>query len=285
VTELDLDAYLARIGHAGSRAPTLETLAAIHAGHVATIPFENLDPLLGRPVRLDSASLQAKLVHGGRGGYCYEHNLLLADALLQLGFSLRHLAARVMWGVDEGIVRPRTHMLLMVEIDRTRFIADVGFGGMTLPAPLRLDEAQPQSTPHGRFRLVPQAEDFILQAAFDDGWRPLYRFDLQPQQRVDYELSSWYLCHHPDSFFRQSLMAARIGTEGRQALLDNRLSLYPPAGMAQTRLLDSAAGLRETLETRFGIDLRGLEAIEPLLRRLASSQPDTKSTHGAILRS
>jgi N-hydroxyarylamine O-acetyltransferase len=270
MTALDLDAYLARIGHAGSRAPTLETLTALHAAHVASIPFENLDPLLGRPVRLDSASLQAKLVHGGRGGYCYEHNLLLADALQQLGFKLRHLAARVTWGVDEGIVRPRTHMLLMVEIDRQRFIADVGFGGMTLDAPLRLDEAQPQSTPHGRFRLAPQDEDFILQAAVDDGWRPLYRFDLQAQQRVDYELSSWYLCHHPDSFFRQSLTAARIGPEGRQALLDNRLSLYPPAGEARISLIDTAAGLRATLETRFGIDSRGLDGIESLLQRLAS---------------
>ena len=77
--QLDLDAYLKRIGYTGDGRPTLATLQAIHLRHATAIPFENLTPLLHQPVRLDLASLQHKLIQSGRGGYCFEQNLLLLD--------------------------------------------------------------------------------------------------------------------------------------------------------------------------------------------------------------
>ncbi len=89
--------------------------------------------LLGRPVRIDLASVQRKLVAGGRGGYCYEHNLLFRSVLEVLGF--RSYAGRVLWGRDGTSMPPRTHMMLLVELDHMRYLADVGFGGMTLSAP------------------------------------------------------------------------------------------------------------------------------------------------------
>src|SRR3954447_6785751 len=82
-----LDGYLARIGYAGPRDATLTTLQAIVWHHVTTIPFENLDPFLGRPVLLDPDAVHAKLVDGGRGGYCFEQNGLLRTNLERLGFS------------------------------------------------------------------------------------------------------------------------------------------------------------------------------------------------------
>src|SRR5258706_15142470 len=91
---LDLDAYLSRIGHRGVHEPTLATLQALHLAHATHIPFENLDILLGRPIRIDLASLQAKLVFGGRGGYCFEQNTLFAAVLQELGFDVTLLAAR-----------------------------------------------------------------------------------------------------------------------------------------------------------------------------------------------
>ena len=84
VDDFDLDAYLRRIGHAGPRSATFETLAALHQAHTAALPFENLDPLLGVPVALDIASLQRKLVQRLRGGWCHEHNLLFGRALRAL---------------------------------------------------------------------------------------------------------------------------------------------------------------------------------------------------------
>jgi N-hydroxyarylamine O-acetyltransferase len=84
---LDLDAYLARIGHDGDRRPTLDVLRALHRAHACAIPFENLDPFLHRPVPIDLPSVTAKLLSGTRGGYCFEQNLLFMEALRALGFA------------------------------------------------------------------------------------------------------------------------------------------------------------------------------------------------------
>src|SRR5262249_26883142 len=125
----DLDAYLARIGYAGPRAPTAEGLHDVHAAHALAIPFENLDILLGRGVSLDPARLAAKLVDARRGGYCFEHNSLIAAALRELGFIVEILGARVRMGPPRPNLPPRTHCLLRVTIDGAPWLADVGFGG------------------------------------------------------------------------------------------------------------------------------------------------------------
>jgi arylamine N-acetyltransferase len=113
---IDLDAYLRRIGYVGGREATLDTLAALHLHHARTIAFENLDPLLGRPIALDAASLERKLIHDGRGGYCYEQNLLFGHVLRALGFQVTGLAARVLWTyyADDAITA-RSHQLLRVQ--------------------------------------------------------------------------------------------------------------------------------------------------------------------------
>src|ERR1700754_3662073 len=94
IEKLDLDAYLGRIGYGGPRTPTVETLRAVHRAHAYSIPFGNLDVVLGWGVLIDLESLQDKLVTGGRGGYCHEHNLLSAAALERLGFSVTRRLAR-----------------------------------------------------------------------------------------------------------------------------------------------------------------------------------------------
>src|SRR5438552_5613549 len=129
-TGFALDAYLARIGYTGPREPTPAVLEAVHLAHATHIPFENLDIQLGRPILLDLASLQAKLVHGRRGGYCFEQNTLFAAALEQLGFRVTRLAARVRIGATR--LSPRTHMTLKVDVDEGSWLADVGFGGAGL---------------------------------------------------------------------------------------------------------------------------------------------------------
>ena len=130
-SQLDLDGYFRRIGHVGATEPTLSTLAALQAQHALQIPFENLDPLLGRSVRLDAASLQEKLVRQGRGGYCFEHNTLLRMVLEALGFAVTVYAARVLYRRALESVPPRTHMLLRAELPEGSFLVDVGFGGCT----------------------------------------------------------------------------------------------------------------------------------------------------------
>ena len=91
---IDLDLYFQRIGYTGGRSPTLQVLRALQRAHPAVIPFESLDPLLGRPVRLDTASLEAKLLRGGRGGYCFENNGVFWRVLEGIGFRVTPLSAR-----------------------------------------------------------------------------------------------------------------------------------------------------------------------------------------------
>src|SRR5258708_29770114 len=131
----DLDAYFRRIAYRGPPAATLATLQALHALHAESIPFENLSPLLGESVRLDPASLEAKLVRGGRGGWCFEHNLLFSHVLLALGFDVTRLAARVRWNVPAGPVPARTHMLLRVRLRQGRYHAGVAFRRLTRTPP------------------------------------------------------------------------------------------------------------------------------------------------------
>ncbi len=115
----DLDAYLDRLGYAGPHTPSLDTLEALHALHPAAIPFENLNPLLRWPVALDAESLQAKMVAGGRGGWCFEQNTLFRHALQSLGFSVSSLGARVIWNTPpDSPIGPRSHMLLLVDLAR-----------------------------------------------------------------------------------------------------------------------------------------------------------------------
>src|ERR1700746_504244 len=127
--EFQLDNYLARIGYEGPLEPTYKTLAALQTAHLDAIPFEGIDPLLGRPVKLDLASVQAKLVDSRRGGYCFEQNTLFKAALEALGSRVRGFGARVGWmSPPDSPLGPRVHMLLRVDLPEGPHLADVGFG-------------------------------------------------------------------------------------------------------------------------------------------------------------
>src|SRR5262245_42213718 len=158
----DLDAYLARTGYTGGLAPTRDTLERLHLAHATHVPFENLDILLSRPIRLDLDGLQAKLVRDRRGGYCFEQNTLFAAALERIGFRVTRLAARVRWGATR--VLPRTHMLLEVDVQGEPWLADVGFGGEGLLKPLPLAPGQPVRHYDQTYCLTAEAGLWVLQA-------------------------------------------------------------------------------------------------------------------------
>lgn len=268
--EFDLGAYFERIGYDGAAVPRLDTLREIHRLHPQQIAFENLNPLMHWPVPLDIRSLQQKLVTQRRGGYCYEHNLLLKHALERIGFRVAGLAARVLMNLPEDAIRPRTHMLLQVDIEDEIWIADVGFGGMTLTAPLRLVEHVPQATAHEPFRLTRLGSDYALQTEVRSEWRTLYRFDLQAQVLPDYELASWYLSNHPESHFVRSLIAARTQPQRRYALRNNELAIHELNGETVRRSLTSAAALREALSETLGIALPKSVQLDAKLAQIVS---------------
>jgi N-hydroxyarylamine O-acetyltransferase len=272
----DLDAYLHRVGYAGPHTATLDTLEALHALHPAAIPFENLNPLVGWPVGLDVDSLQSKMVAGGRGGWCFEHNTLFRKALEALGFSVHSLAARVVWNTPpDSPVGARNHMLLRVDLDGLPYLADVGFGGNVLTAPLRLEPHIAQTTPHEPHRLLPLENGLILEASLNGEWNPFYRFTLEPQFPSDYEVSNWYLCHHPGSFFRQLLICARVKPEGRYALRNTALAIHGKNG-TEKRTLPDASALRLCLEQDFGLRLPDSPELNAALDRVSTPVPAAK---------
>lgn len=254
-TTLDLDAYFKRIGYDGPRAPTLDTLKAIHYAQAVSIPFENLDVLAKRPILLDLASLQKKLVTEKRGGYCFEVNGLFAAVLRELGFDVTTLIGRVRWMAPEEVDTARSHMLMRVELPEGPFLADVGFGGLTMTGPIRFETDIEQETPHEPRRLLEHEGGFELQAKIGDGWVPVYRFTLEPHRRTDYEVASWYTSTHPSSIFVQFLIAGRP-QEGKWFSLFNReFKIRGLDGKAETRVLDSADEIAEVLDRYFGIAL------------------------------
>jgi N-hydroxyarylamine O-acetyltransferase len=270
---VDLDRYFARVGFSGSASPSVETLRRLHALHTAAIPFENLAAFLGEPISLDPAALQAKLLTPGRGGWCFEHNMLFSLVLEALGLRVTRLAARVRWNVPPEVVTARSHMLMRVEVEGGEYIADVGFGGLTLTAPLRLEPDVEQATPHEPHRLARAGNGYRLEACIAGEWQVLYLFDLQEQLPVDYEVSNWYLAHHPRSQFVNGIIAARAAPEGRHALRNTRYSVYRSGGETERRHLSTVDEFRRVLEAAFHIRVPETPVFEERLATLIAAHP------------
>jgi len=253
---IDLDAYFARIGYRGARAPSLGVLRAIHAAHAGAIAFENLDPLMRIPVRIDGQSIQQKLIRAGRGGYCYELNGLLARALRAIVFEVTGLSARALFGHAPGST-PRTHMLLRVETEEGPHIADTGFGSRTLSTPLRLEGRSEQQTPHGLYRLRRGNVYWEEQAHIDGEWKSLYRFTLEEQAPQDYEVCNWYHSTNPNSYFTTRLMVSRFDGERRLGLFNNQFSTHHPDGRTERRMLSGPNEIADVLERNFRMVLPG----------------------------
>lgn len=250
--EVDLDAYFARIGYRGAVFVSPQSLAALHFAHATHIPFENLDVLLGVPVRLDAGALQDKLVSAHRGGYCFEQNTLFAMVLRQLGFSMTMLAARVRFGTDRLL--PRTHMLLRVHFDEGDCLADVGFGGWGLLEPLPFVFAEPCRQGVWHYRLQHDGRLAVLQSLQNGRWLDLYAFSDEPQHAVDYGVANYYVSTHPDSRFTSTLTAQRVDRDVRYVLRNRELTI-DRASASEVCLLDSDKSLIGTLESLFGLCL------------------------------
>lgn len=244
---VDLDAYFARIGYAGPHAATFEVLSSLHAAHVAAIPFENLDVLLGRGIRLDLESIQQKLVRDRRGGYCFEHNRLFTEVLLALGFRVTTLAARVLWNVPNPAAMPRTHMTLLVDCGGGPYIADVGFGGVALTDPIPFHATKTAATR----RIFPIGQEYFHQVWRNEAWADVYRFTLEPHGPADYELANWFTSTHPASRFRQNLIVARAGQGRHRALLNRELTIRHADGRVEKRSVDTPQELLTLLADEF----------------------------------
>ena len=260
-TDLDLRKYFSRIGYDGPIDADLSTLSMLQAKHISTIPFEGIDPLLKRPVKLDLASLQAKLVDQRRGGYCFEQNILFKAVLDTVGFATTGLTARVRWmSPPESELGPREHMLIRVDLPEGPYLVDVGFGACLLDAPLKLQSGFEQKTAMGTFILSESNGQYTLSARQPSGFRVAYVFDLHPQIQADYELGSWYTSTSPSVPFASLLIMERLAADKRYKLINTNLVIEGRDGeVLEQRALTDLASFVKVLDDLFGVDL-GVDA-------------------------
>lgn len=254
-------AYAARIGYSGPLAPTRETFVALHRAQAYSIPFENLDIHLGRPIGLDADSLARKLLAGQRGGYCYELNGLFGQVLRQLGFAVTNLVGRNL--IAGPPLRPRAHQLLLVQVEGQPWVADLGFGGNTLlePIPLLVGPKHRMGFDTYRLQAAPQ-HNYHLQLLMDGQWQSLYTFTLDEAQPSDYQMMSYFYSNSPDSPFRQQRICARATPEYRATLLDRELKIRRPDGGSTTTVLADDAAYVVALHQYFGLTLTESQAAQ-----------------------
>lgn len=248
-----IDAYLKRIGYTGSLTVSIETLRGLHSAHVFHIPFENLDIHLGKPISLEPDAIFEKLVYNRRGGYCYEMNGLFSAVLLALGFDLTRLQGRIMFGSNE--VRPRSHQISLIRLDGQQWIADVGYGGRGLLAPILLTPNVAVQQYTETFRLT---EDpfygYVLQSLIEGAWQNLVGFNLEPQHPVDYRFPNYWNSTSPDSKFVQHRTVAMPTPEGRKILSDMELKIRH-YDQVMTRQLTDMDEYRQALADPFGLTI------------------------------
>jgi len=271
----DRDAWLARIGYLGPHIPTLETLQTVISAHSRAISYESIDVLLDRPPKLDLATLQRKMIAGGRGGYCFEQNMLFRGGLRSLGFKVTSLQARVVRGLEIDAPRPMLHMVLRVEIPEGQFLADVGFGNLAPTAALRLVTHVEQDTPHEVMRFIAMGEELTLQSKLGDRWEHIYRVVPLPRFDAEYEICNWFTSTHPHSPYLNNLIAARPGpNKTRLTLFNTRFNVRHASGEVERRILQDEADYRRVLREDFGITLSDAEL------RAALAHVERRGTRG-----
>jgi N-hydroxyarylamine O-acetyltransferase len=255
--------YFDRVRYTDAPGPHIDCLSALHLLHPQQIPFENIDQITGQPGSLDLSVIIEKLVCKARGGWCYEQNQLFGAVLEQIGFTVEGRLARVMWNRPLGAVAPPLHFVLAVSWPGSgSYLADVGFGGLTLTAPIRLDADGVQPTPHEDFRVRREGDDHVVEAHVSREWKPLYKVGQAKVEICDLAVCDFFHRNSKEAPFARSLAVARVVGQERRTLHNHRLKLYADA---RERCL--AVGEREllvTLKAQFGIALEPDEAADLL---------------------
>lgn len=265
-----LSCYLERIGLAVAPPADASGIARLQEAHRQSIAFENLDVMLGRAIRIDSESVFDKLVSRGRG-YCFEHNRLLADMLAALGLESRPLLARVRLGAEPDRTPPRTHVLLLLALEGSRWIADAGFGGSYVP-PMPLEDGATVVTGDGashRLRrngdsgtlagewLIERAAPDLAEETRSDGdehWKPQYSFELAEVAPDDLEQANHWTSTRPGTRLTSLHVVSIALPNGFAALNDRQLSISGQ-GISQVREIANAADYDRALREVFDLAL------------------------------
>ena len=255
----DLDVYLPRIGWHGELRPDLATLAGLLDAHMSRIPFENLDVLLGRGVRLDLDSVQRKLVAARRGGYCFEHCTLFAAALETIGFEPMRHTARVVVAAPRR-ESPRTHMFLTVPVAGGVFVVDPGFGTLAPRVPVPLREGVQVSAQTQTHWMARDGDLWVLRTQTLDNVVDCWVSAVEDDNLVDFEVGNHFTATHPSSSFVNRIMLRALTGDGRVSVMNRDVTIRRGAESRTLQLPDRAA-LRALLAEHFGFDLPEVESM------------------------
>jgi N-hydroxyarylamine O-acetyltransferase len=267
--QLDLDAYLARIG-ASPAPPSRAALDALHEAHVRSFTFDNIDVLLDQHpgVRLDA--VQEKFVGRGRGGYCFEHMVLFSAALERLGYDVERRLGRV----GDPSAAPRTHCVVVVTVDGDRVLADPGFG-MSVLRPIPLGDGSEDGFGGWRYRLrsvpVGSGRGWALERWRDEHWELMHTHDELPVHPVDLAVGHHFTSTYPSIHFRQMLMLTRHLDDRHVALTHETVTVRRPGTPTEHRALRDGE-LPDWLD-ELAVPLTADEraALDDRVRRLSSS--------------
>lgn len=266
-----LEKYLKTIGFSDIPGVDLKTLTSLHELHTKRFPFENITPFLHEEVKLDDQSLEEKFLSSGRGGYCFEQNNLFRRALVEIGFNVTGLGARVLWNQPEDLITRRSHMLLIVDCAGEKYLCDVGFGGLTLTTPIKFQVGLEQKTSHENFRIGRLDSDLKLEALVGEVWKTLYRFDEQVNHLIDYEVANYYLYTNPSSIFRNNLIVAMPYDGGRYAFNNDTFTIYENGSVKEKITLNSVEEVMNVLSSTFLIRLPQLPLLKARISELLHS--------------
>jgi len=233
--QLDLDAYLGRVGVSASP-PSREALDALHEAHVRAFTFDNIDVLLDQHPGVALDVVQAKFVGRGRGGYCFEHGVLFAAALERLGYDVERRLGRV----GDPALAPRTHCVVLVTLDGERLLADPGFG-MSVLRPIRLEDGAEEDHGGWRYRLrsvpVGTGRGWALERWRDGDWELMHTHDELPVRPVDLAVGHHFTSTFPTIHFRNMLMLTKHLDGRHVAVTHETLTVRRPGTPTEHRRL------------------------------------------------
>jgi N-hydroxyarylamine O-acetyltransferase len=245
-----LEKYFDRVGYRGKADKDIATLTDIMRCQLFSVPFENLDVQAGKIVSLVPEEIVEKILMRGRGGYCYEVNGIFAMMLQELGVPYKFVAARPM---IYPVRRPKTHMVIVADVEGEEWLFDLGFGSYGIRAPMQLDALDVEVMQDADIFMLSKSSDheYLLKALVDGQWTSQYGFDLYPQEWIDFVPANYLNSTHPDAIFVQKLLVVLQNPTGREILFGD--TLQSVVNGKSTKQFISRENRASILAGRFGL--------------------------------
>ena len=262
---MNVQDYLCRIQFFRTKEVSLSTLKDLHRRHLLTVPFENLDISLGKPIELSFENMYRKIVSENRGGFCYELNGLFYWLLREMGFAVKMLSGQVLYIGQPG---PEfDHMLILVELDKL-YLADVGFGDSYLePLPLDFQEHWQQGI---GYRITKERDNlFFEEKRPEKGWNRLLLFSLQGHELDEFSATCNYQQTENPTFTETNKCSMATET-GRVTFWNNALTIRSNDEKRKIAI-ESEEELRMLLLEYFSVDLPLEQFPQALLHSISSS--------------